>query len=339
MRYIDPGIVPPHRRPMADRIAVDRVPVAALLRADSPRLAGENEEHARMLAESGAALPPIVVHRPTMRVIDGMHRLRAAVLRGDAEISVLFFDGDQEEAFIVAVETNVAHGLPLSLADRTAAAVRILASRPDWSDRRIAAVTGLGATTVAAVRQRSTDRSGRSNTAVRIGRDGRVRPLSAAAGRLLASRLLEERPDAPIREIAAAAGVSPSTALDVRNRLRDGADPVPARQRSTDRVDRTTRPARSARRNDAEYTSVLTTMDSPGMLQSLRRDPSLRFTDGGRALLRWLDSYTAGLQHWRNHAGNVPAHCAQAIAELARRNGNAWYELAESLEARTNIGA
>src|SRR5256885_8556385 len=126
----------------------ERVPIDSLLPADSPRLSGESMEHARVLAASEAVLPPIVVHRSTRRVIDGMHRLKAAALRGQSDIVVRFYEGDNDEAFIVAVETNIAHGLPLSLADRTAAAVRIIATRPQWSDRRIASITGLAATTV-----------------------------------------------------------------------------------------------------------------------------------------------------------------------------------------------
>jgi len=67
-----------------------QVPIARILAADSPRRAGENPEHAQSLAEVNAELPPIVVHRATLRVIDGMHRLRAARLRGQEEIAVHF---------------------------------------------------------------------------------------------------------------------------------------------------------------------------------------------------------------------------------------------------------
>src|SRR5262245_51146343 len=81
-------------------IEISWVPVEELLPADSPRLSGENETHAWLLAETEAALPPIVVHRETMRVIDGMHRLRAAVLRGQKTIAVKFFEGDEKDAFV-----------------------------------------------------------------------------------------------------------------------------------------------------------------------------------------------------------------------------------------------
>jgi AraC family transcriptional regulator len=73
-----------------------------------------------------------------MRVIDGMHRLRAAILNRCRSIEVEFFDGDDEEAFIRAVGQNVAHGLPLTPAGRKDAAARILRFRPALSDRSVA---------------------------------------------------------------------------------------------------------------------------------------------------------------------------------------------------------
>src|SRR5215475_12583633 len=107
------------------------VPISSLLPGDSPRLTGENPEHVQLLA-AAQGLPPILVHRSTMRVIDGMHRLRAAKLRGDRTIFVKFFEGDDGEAFLLSVDANIKHGLPLSLADREAAASRILALYQQW---------------------------------------------------------------------------------------------------------------------------------------------------------------------------------------------------------------
>ena len=97
---------------------VHTVEIGSLAPADSPRLAGEDGEHAARLAETPDELPPILVHRPTMRVIDGMHRLQAARLRGRETIETEFFDGSAEDAFIQAVTVNTRHGLPLTLADR-----------------------------------------------------------------------------------------------------------------------------------------------------------------------------------------------------------------------------
>jgi hypothetical protein len=52
------------------------------------------------------------------------HRLRAAVANGQEAVDVRYFDGSAADAFLRAVEANVKHGLPLSLADRRAAAQR-----------------------------------------------------------------------------------------------------------------------------------------------------------------------------------------------------------------------
>src|SRR5262245_43617336 len=73
----------------------EMVPLRQLLPADSPRLVGEDAKHIRVLAESEAVLPPILVHRATMRVVDGMHRVGAARLRGREAIEVRFFDGSE----------------------------------------------------------------------------------------------------------------------------------------------------------------------------------------------------------------------------------------------------
>lgn len=159
---------------MSEESQVTRVPIAALRPADSPRRNGEDASHVRLLAGSYDSLPPILVHRPTMRVIDGMHRLRAARLNGQSDIDVTYYDGDEAGAFIEAVRANVTHGLPLTLADRRAAAVRILESYPEMSDRSVGALTGLSGKTVGAARRRAGDRL--PHPAYRLGRDGRRRP-------------------------------------------------------------------------------------------------------------------------------------------------------------------
>ncbi|GAB3896750.1 ParB N-terminal domain-containing protein [Kibdelosporangium lantanae] len=311
------------------------VPIDSLLPANSPRLAGESIEHAQVLAASAADLPPIVVQRGTMRVIDGMHRLRAARMRGQNEILVRFYDGDDDEAFIVAVRTNVTHGLPLSQADRTAAAARIIEMRPQWADRRIAAVTGLAATTVGAIRRRSTEASGRLNAGNRVGRDGKVRPIDNAEGRIRAGELIAQRPDAPIRVIAEAAGIAPATALDVRKRLRDGRHPVPDRQRGEPAKRRKrVRPAAV----DPPPAAVEPAVDIESVLRELKKDPSLRFTDSGRALLRWLDAHTCGLDQWDElPKDNIPAHCVPAMVKLAQHNMEFWERLGKLLAEDADI--
>lgn len=303
------------------------VPVAALKPADSPRLVGEDTEHIRVLAEPDRALPPILVHRSTMRVIDGMHRLGAARLRGQDAIDVVFFDGSDEDAFVMAVKANVAHGLPLSYADREAAVVRILASHPDWSDRAIAATTGLAARTVATVRTRVV---GLPAATSRVGRDGRVRPLDSTDGRLVASRLIAAFPRASLREIARAAGISPATVRDVRARLQRGDDPVPQRRaRSEPVIPAARRGDERPARDDLERLSM---RDRDAVLRSLERDPSLRFAESGNKVLRWLGRRVIAEEEWRDITNAVPPHSAYILARLARRCGNEWLEFANRLE-------
>ncbi|HKT03928.1 MAG TPA: ParB N-terminal domain-containing protein [Rugosimonospora sp.] len=335
-----------------------RVSVRALRAGDSPRLAGENLEHARMLAESGATLPPILVHPATMQVIDGMHRLRAAELRGDQTIEVEFFDGPDEEAFIAGVRANIAHGLPLTLADREAAAARILTSRPQASDRSIARITGLAAATVRDIRCRAVPGAAGTGQS-RVGRDGRIRPLNSADARRLASDALSERPQASLREIADLAGLSPSTVRDVRERIRRGEDPVPPGQVATRRhdnagpEDRRARPAGradSAGRAEPDGTGPVRAV--PGehalngryvgsnrqrLLSNLSRDPSLRFTDSGRQLLRTLFARTAGPPE-PDLLRSLPPHCLYTVAAIARACAQEWQDLADALEHRFDSG-
>jgi len=297
------------------------LPIESLLPADSPRLHGESATHVEMLARLDASLPPILVHRPTMRVIDGMHRLRAAALRNQRLIATRFFEGDQDDAFILAVATNRAHGLPLTLTDRASAAARIIRAHPHRSDRWVAALTGLAARTVSEIRRRTDADASRPQ--VRIGRDGRVRPLNAAEGRRAASELIARRPDATLREIARVAGISLGTARDVRERLRRGEDPLPP----TRRGDRDHRPVATVTkaepdvRPDAETCAGL---DPAEMLQNLRNDPSLRFTESGRRLLQWLHLHAVGPVGWEDVVAGAPPHCAYVLADLASACAREW---------------
>ncbi|WP_307660613.1 ParB/RepB/Spo0J family partition protein [Streptomyces sp. V1I1] len=170
------------------------IEVEHLREAGTPRSSGEDNEHVKALTDVEDRLPPIIVHRPTMRVIDGMHRLRAAKLRGARRIRARYFEGDEADAFVLAVRTNVSHGLPLSLSDRRAAAARIVATHPRWSDRRIAAATGLAARTVASLRQ-ETGVDGTAGGTRRIGQDGEERPVSSAEGRRITGELIAGDPE------------------------------------------------------------------------------------------------------------------------------------------------
>jgi ParB-like chromosome segregation protein Spo0J len=307
------------------------VPIASLLPGDSPRVCGEDPEHIQLLAEAHN-VPPILVHRSTMRVIDGMHRLRAAMMRGDETISTRFFEGDDREAFLLSVEANINHGLPLSRADREAAARRILVLYWQWSDRAVAAVTGLSPTTVSAIRQRldlPAELEGR-----RVGRDGRVRPRDGSAGRRRAGAVIASRPDAPLRAIAEEAGVSVGTARDVRARLQAGQDPVLATSRDSaeERAAANGGGRESPRRRTA---GTATTVDWSAVRANLSKDPSVKYAESGRALVRWLDAHVIEQAGLSDLAGAVPAHWRGSVAELARSCAEGWLALAQDLEDGT----
>ena len=84
-----------------NRQPVTLMEIGLLMLSDSPRLAGADPEHVEALVAATGDLPPIVVHRPTMRVIDGTHRVQAALRRGERVVAGRFFDGTEAEAFAV----------------------------------------------------------------------------------------------------------------------------------------------------------------------------------------------------------------------------------------------
>jgi hypothetical protein len=263
-----------------------------------------------------------------MRVIDGMHRLCAARLRGQTMIEVVFFDGDEDEAFAAGVKANVTHGLPLTLVDRKAAATRIISSQQQRSDRWIGEVTGLSAGTVSAVRRRMSPSAG--NGTARIGGDGRIRPIEMAEGRRKAQELITRHPDASLREIARTIGVSPATVKDVRDRMRRGEDPVPRpRPNRASQAGHVDRPGIS---HDGEGTG--SARDLAWSLRQLGKDPSVRYTESGRTLLRWLEAHACGPSPVAGLIDMVPPHCGYLIADIARRCAREWQELATALQQR-----
>lgn len=274
---------------------VTSVPVSELRTGGSPRQGGENLEHIRVLADAEGELPPIIVRRADMRVVDGMHRLRAARLRGEQTIAVRYFDGDDSDAFVLAVRTNVTHGLPLSLGDRKAAAERIITSHAHWSDRMIATVSGLSAATIARIRKAHPE----LEADARVGHDGKVRPVNSMERRRVARSILLAEPTLSLREVARRAGISPETARSVRRRL--PTEPAPPQQ------------------------------DPVTLVRQLRGDPTLRFSESGRMLLRLLEVRSVPPEKWAAIAANMPAHWRDSVARVAMECADTWRTFAEQL--------
>ncbi|MET9504270.1 ParB/RepB/Spo0J family partition protein [Streptomyces sp. NPDC006622] len=353
---------------------VQSVPVKSLLPADSPRTAGENAEHVQLLAQSAALLPPITVHRASMRVVDGAHRLRAAVERGEEFIQVRFFGGSEHDAFLVAVRENTAHGLPLSMQDRLAAAARILRTHPHWSDRAIAELAGLSPKTMGEIRRSAPDAD--AQPTARLGRDGKVRPVDSSAGRLLAARLVRELPDASLRDIAKKAGISPGTVRDVRARIGRGEDPVPNSagrnhavatsaslaaatpgsaapdgSSSLVTVEEPAAPGGSPRRTAAlahqrcvvvgkatrtAARPAASREDAAGLLAALGKDPLLKYAEQGRLMLRLLSAGALPARLWNDLDDAVPDYSVSSVSRLARASAEALTQFADRLELRSD---
>lgn len=301
---------------LASESSIVQVPVASLQPGDSPRLKGESKAHARLMVDA-ADMPPIIVHQPTMRVIDGMHRLAAATLRHQDTIPVRFFDGTAEEAFVIAVAANIDHGLPLSRKDRKAAVARILQMYPAWSDRMIASTVGLSNHTVAAIRRQcSTGQFAQLNS--RLGRDGKARPLTSNEGRQAAAELIRADQSTSLREVARHAGVSVGTVHDVRARLKQGIDPaVP-----------------TARRAGLNFHLAR----GQAVLRRLWNNPSVRFNHDGRALLEMLSRSLQIANETQAASAAAPEHCRDAVAELASALSDAWSRIAQELRSRNQTG-
>jgi ParB-like chromosome segregation protein Spo0J len=311
-----------------DTSPIESVPLASIRNSYTPRKTKVNEHHAEMLAQSPLPLPPIVIHRASMRVIDGVHRLRATEVRGQNTIAAQFFDGNDAEAFALAVHLNVTHGLPLTLSERKAAAQRIVATYPHWSDRSIGRIAGVSNKTVGKLRACATEEVPQSSP--RLGRDGKTRPVSPAVGRRRAAELLSMNPRASLREIARQAGISVTTARDVRRRVDKGENPLPGNLASPSDH----RPGRPGGANNAVPVErrLAPAVRGNDLLQRLRNDPSVRSSERGRILLRLLSTAAVAISACNEFADGVPNHCSGTIAEIARKNARAWQEIADKFD-------
>ncbi len=316
------------------------LPVARLDLSGSPRLGGIEKQHVSALAQLAAStLPPVLVHQRTLRVIDGVHRVHAAILRGEATIAAELIDCDDAEVFIRAVQANSSHGLPLSLEDRRDAGRRILATHPQWSDRMIAKTVGLSPNTVGAIRRRlagTADASGH-----RVGLDGRVHRLGQMDTRCAVREALARNPAASVRELARAVGISVGRAHALRHelldeRLHEGvlAEGTRAEPHGGDgSADASARRRQAASRRHAGGGALL-----GSLVRMLAADPALRLNEQGRGLLRMLATQTIDPAQWSNLVDIVPAHRADVVIELAESFSETWSRFADELKRRSKFG-
>jgi hypothetical protein len=276
----------------------------------SPRFGQRDAEHIRMLAERIDQLPPILVHLPSREIIDGVHRVLATRLVGRTTVLAEIVRGTLADAYVAAVQANISHGKPLSASERQAAVRRILATHVEWSDRRIADVCGVSVSTVATERGRIAPDEAPSGR--RVGRDGRWRPVDAAAVRNEVLRHLDAAPNATLREVARSVGTSQATVLDVKRRLQRGEKILPPRLEADGKA------------TDAPSVSII------GDDRALRADHVASFTE-------WFEAHCITDQALER-VGEVPVSRVYVLADAAHRQAELWANLATAFENRARGG-
>ena len=317
------------------------------LKASTPlRSRGLDATHVSNLVDAEWPMSPILVHLPTMQVVDGHHRVAAAVIKGVDSIGAHLFSGPLEVAYLLALRANVTHGLPLSLEDRKSAAGHLLARHSRWSDRAIAGATGLSAKVIAKLRCATADGE---QLHTRVGRDGRTRPLNTAAKRTWAAEILASQPGTSLRQVALAVGLSPGTVRDVYDRLQRGEDPVP-------RCKGTAVAGQDAATSDgdeqAQRVAGVSAPPAPNggqpdthgqiaaaVLAKLTRDPAVRSSEAGRDLLRRLHRHVVTVEDAASITGACPDHSVEQLATFAHACSKHWACIADELNARRAAGS
>jgi ParB-like chromosome segregation protein Spo0J len=287
------------------------------------RKQGVAESHVDALAELAGAWPPILVWGPDNQIIDGAHRVAAARRLGWCTISAVRFVGSDDEAFVESVHRNVTQGLPLTVNERVSASRELLRRHPEWSDRWISGVCALSAKTVARLR-RDLCGSGPDHGGfeVRVGRDGRSRPVAGGAVRGRIIEALTERPDGSLRSIAAEVGASPETVRSVRRNL--------ARQDDTGVAARV--PGQEQMGATSTMAFRLHSLLPPNHL-AWSEDQALTSTERGQDFTEWFGQSSVA-DEWYRYLDAVPLSRIYEVADEARRRANAWSSFAQTLEGR-----
>jgi ParB-like chromosome segregation protein Spo0J len=307
---------------------IQQIELDRLLLDAAIRQGGHDVRYAQTLAELDKELPPVLVHRESMIVLDGVHRVLAARRRGDAHIDVRYVEGSETDAFVLAVRANTAFGKPLTLAERQDCARRILMTHPHWSDRAIAESCGLSGKTVGALRERSTEeipqlnsRDGhghhdRRTSGHRVGRDGRARPVNADERRERAAMLLQASPQSSLRAVAREVGLSPATVKDVRDRMVAAAGPRES----------------SATPN----ATIEKALETPTGIGGTITDVALRTADDGEAFIAWFKERRLSPGEWEQFVGVIPVSRVYVVADDARECADEWRKFADAIEARVS---
>lgn len=283
-------------------------------------MSGLVEAHVSALAACCGHLPPVLVRRGDLSVVDGAHRLAAARRLGMSAVLVEWFEGTWVEALQSFLARNTSDGLAVSVDDRQRGVRRLLAGQPDWSDRRIAQICGVSPKMVA--RMRSNDEGPHSDSpcAKRIGRDGRARPVRAGVMRSRIAEALSRDPQASLRSIASQLGVSPETVRSVRME-REAPQQAGFRDAVVGAPDM------------SPVGCLVRQLPTEPLPPAWHQDMAFTSTRQGMSFVEWFDATDVAADCGR--ADDVPLSRVYDIADEARRRATFWSEFALTLEART----
>lgn len=305
--------------------ALVEIAITDLRVGPSMRERGIDPAHVAALAEVVESWPPIVVNRSDRCVVDGQHRVAAAKQLGLRHLCAVWFDGSADDSYVEFVRCNMSHGLPLTLAERRAAARRIVRSRPDLSDRGIAQVCGLSPRTISRLREEAGADAATSNGSRhakgRIGRDGRVRPIDPAGTRARIAEEIARRPDASLRAIAGTVGASPETVRSVRNEMRT-AVPLASQEGCGDGE------------SEATVLGLLTRSRKAAMALAWGDDRALTDRENGQQFVDWFGTTSVEQGDLWRYVESVPLSRVYEIADESRRRAEFWTRFALAVEGR-----
>jgi hypothetical protein len=137
------------------KFPMDQITVDARVVQQRVKMSEETVKDYTELMEESESLPPVVLFRDgeTYWLAEGFHRYYAAKNVGHLEIPAVIHEGSLDAAIDYACQANIRHGLRPTREDKAKAVRTQLTRHPERSDREIARLCGVSATTVGTYRK------------------------------------------------------------------------------------------------------------------------------------------------------------------------------------------
>jgi ParB-like chromosome segregation protein Spo0J len=174
-----------------------------------PTIRPLDEAHVLVLRGVLDRLPPIAVTEDDLMLIDGAHRVEAAVRARLTHLPAEHLALAPGEVLAERVRRNASHGLPLRLEERKRAALLLIAEDPTRSNAAVGRTAGLSTSTVR--RLRGCPGRSENDLDTVTGVDGNNYPRNPDDRRRAALDLLRREPGLSDRAIARQVRLSPTT--------------------------------------------------------------------------------------------------------------------------------